>query len=59
MDREAGKAYLVVLTGLSGSAAEQAARPSIREQRMEALEAQALEQTRVERSTLGMQLAAS
>ena len=59
MDREAGKAYLVVLTGLSGSAAEQAARQSIREQRMEALEAQALKQTRVERSTLGMQLAAS
>ena len=50
---------LVVLTGLSGSAAEQAARQSIREQRMEALEAQALKQTRVERSTLGMQLAAS
>lgn len=36
-----------------------AARQSIREQRMEALEAQALKQTRVERSTLGMQLAAS
>ena len=50
---------MVVLTGLSGSAAEQAARQSIREQRMEALEAQALKQTRVERSTLGMQLAAS